>query len=86
MKVDVSKIVAAYARRMKDRCIQFRSHIPPKKLENAVQAIAPGVERGDVLVLLDNTVFHSAEGRRHLDERPSSRPEQWAGVKEYCLG
>ena len=57
----VREIVKHYATRIKDNHIFFQPQIPPRKLKNALETYAPGIQGEDVLVLVDNTVFGSAK-------------------------
>ena len=53
----VEEIVAKHRARIKDPAIWFTPNIPPKKLQGAIRSYAQAVSPGDVLMLVDNTVF-----------------------------
>lgn len=60
MDEKAKKIVESYSERIKGRHIFFHPNIPAKKLNNALKKYAPGVNQGEVLALIDNSIAGSA--------------------------
>jgi len=59
--LNISTIVNKYREKIKDDKIFFAPYIPNKKLRNAMNSYASGVNAAEVLLLVDNTVFGSAK-------------------------
>lgn len=57
----IDEIVKKYAVSLKDRNIYFRPHIPEKLLRNAIDSYADGVDKEDVLLLIDDTMLGHAK-------------------------
>jgi hypothetical protein len=66
---DVEKIVNDYRSRIRGGEIYFAPNIPPKKLRNALASYAQGANCEKPLVLIDNTIFHSAKDGALLTDR-----------------
>lgn len=60
MREKILKILEKYEQKIDDRSIFFLAEIPEKKIKNAIEKYAPSVQKEDVLVLIDDTVFGKA--------------------------
>lgn len=61
MHEKILKILKKYTQTINDPNIFFQPDIPEKKMKNAIEAYASSVEKEDILVLIDNTVFGKAD-------------------------
>lgn len=60
MQDKILLVLKEFEQKIRDSSIFFCPEIPEKKMLNAIQKYAPSVELGDILVLVDDTVFGSA--------------------------
>lgn len=60
MKEKILSVLKKFEEKVRDNSVFFYPEIPEKKMLNAIQKYAPSVELEDVLVLVDDTVFGSA--------------------------
>lgn len=60
MQDKILSVLKEFEQKVRDNSIFFYPEIPEKKMLNAIQKYAPSVEPADILVLVDDTVFGSA--------------------------
>lgn len=58
---DIERQLANFDRQLKDANFHVRGGVPPKKAQGAISAFAQGISPEDILVLVDGTVFGSAQ-------------------------
>ena len=60
MQDKILSVFKEFEQKVRDKSVFFFPNIPEKKMLNAIQKYAPAVGVGDILVLVDDTVFGSA--------------------------
>lgn len=85
MREKILEILKKHNRNIQDRSVFFYPDIPEKKLINAIQKYAPSVDKNDVLVLIDDTVFGRATEGALLTSDHFYTNEAFEGVKKYEL-
>lgn len=81
MREKILEILKKHNRNIQDRSVFFYPDIPEKKLINAIQKYAPSVDKNDVLVLIDDTVFGRATEGALLTSDHFYTNEAFEGVK-----